>query len=103
MSGSHQGERRQRGQRRLDREDRKLRGDQRRHLRTDVRGGASKRGDPGGDRRLRVEQSAQDTHAGRAIENAAVDRPAGLADGQMPGLAAREQRDDLQQHGHGEH
>ena len=99
----HQGERRQRGQRRLDGEDRKLRGDQRRHLRTDGRGRAPQRGDPRGDPQLPVEHAAQDLHARRAIEDAAVDRPAGRLDGQMPRLAAREQRDDLQQHGHGEH
>jgi hypothetical protein len=63
----------------------------------------AQRGDPSGDRRLRVEQAAQDAHARRAIENAAVDRPARLLDRQMPGLAAGEQRDDLQQHGRGEH
>jgi DDE family transposase len=76
-------------------------GDQRRHPRTDVRGRAAQRGDPSGHRRLRVEQAAQDAHARGAIENAGVDRAAGLPDGQLPGLAAREQRDDL--HGRGEH
>ena len=99
----HERERRQRGKRRLDGQDRKLRGDQRRHLRTDLGGRAAQCGDPRGDPQVPVEQAAQDLHARRAIEDAARDRPAGRLDGQVPRLAASEQRDDLQQHGDGEH
>ena len=98
-SGADERERRQRGQRRLDGQDRKLRGDQRRHLRADLRGRAPQRGDPRGDPEVPVDHAAQDLHARRAIEDAARDRPAGRLDGQVPRLAAREQRDDLQQHG----
>jgi hypothetical protein len=52
---------------------------------------------------LAVDYAAQHLHARRAIEDAALDRPAGRLDGQMPRLAPRDQRDDLQQRGHSEH
>ena len=97
-----QGERGQRGERRLDGEDRELGGDQRRHLRTDGRRGPAQRRDSRRDPEVRVEHAPEHLHAGRAIEHAARDRPTRHFDAQMPGLAARQQRDDLQQHGDGE-
>jgi hypothetical protein len=98
-----QGERRQCGQRALYRQDRKLGRDQRRHLRTDDRGGASQCGDPRGDPELRVDHPAQHLHARSAIQDTTIDRPTRCLDRQMPRLTARKQPDDLQQHGHGEH
>jgi hypothetical protein len=50
-----------------------------------------------------VEQAAQHLHARRPVEHAAVDRPAGRLDRQVPGLAPRYERDDLQQDRDGEH
>ncbi len=91
----HQGERRQRGKRPLDGEDRKLRGNERRHLRTHVRGRAAQRGDPRGDPQLPIYHAAQDLHGRRPVKDATGHRSACGLDGQMPRLAAREQRDDL--------
>ena len=51
------------GERRLDREDRELGGDQRRHLRADVRRRAPQGGDPRGDAEVAVEHAAEHLHA----------------------------------------
>jgi hypothetical protein len=52
---------------------------------------------------LPVEHAAEDLHARGAIERAPRDAAPGRLDRQVPGLGAREQGDDLQQRGPGEH
>ena len=91
----------QRSQSRLDSENRELGGDQGRHARAHVRRGAPQGCDSGRHCGLRVQHTAQHPHGRRAIEDAAADAPPGRLDGEVPSFAARYQRNDLQQHGHG--
>jgi hypothetical protein len=91
-------ERGQRGEGRLDRHDRQLRGDQRRHPRALARGGAPKRGDSRRHRQLPVEQAADASHARRPVQATALDRAARGPHAQMPRLGARQECQELQDH-----
>jgi hypothetical protein len=62
-------------------------------------GGAAQGGDPHREPEVAVEQVAQVADARGAVETPPVDAPARRVDASVPGLAARDQPDHLEQNG----
>ena len=92
-------ERRQRRQGRLDREDRHLGRDQRRHARGLVGSGAAQGGDPGCRADLVVELAAEVAQARRPEQPAPADGAAGRDDADPPRLGTRHEGEQLQRRG----
>ena len=65
--------------------------------------GAPQGGDARGHAQVAVQHAAEDLHARRAVEDAARDGSSGRLDRDVPRLAARHQRDGLQEDGHQDH